>query len=126
MRQYSNQLSHLGRTKILTFRFYLFLERGEGRDRNISVQEKGCLSHTRNWAATQACALIGNQTFQLASQHPVHWATSARAKILFLNIYFIDYAITVVPFTHPSLHSIMHTPSLPHSSPIGHVHGSYR
>ena len=41
----------------------------------------------------------------------------------FLNI-FIDYAITVVPFP-PPLHSILPTPSLPHSPPIVHVHGSY-
>ena len=42
---------------------------------------------------------------------------------IFLNI-FIDYAITVVPFPLP-LHSILPTPSLPHSPPIVHVHGSY-
>ena len=41
----------------------------------------------------------------------------------FLNI-FIDCAITVVPFP-PPLHSILPSPSLPHSPPIVHVHGSY-
>ena len=41
----------------------------------------------------------------------------------FFNI-FIDYVITVVPFP-PLLHSILPTPSLPHSPPIVHVHGSY-
>ena len=40
-------------------------------------------------------------------------------------IYFIDYAITVVPFPPPSFYSILPTPSLPHSPPIVHVHGSY-
>ena len=35
---------------------------------------------------------------------------------IFLNI-FIDYAITVVPFLPPSLHSILPTPSLPHFPP---------
>ena len=43
---------------------------------------------------------------------------------LFFNI-FIDYAITVVPFPPHTLHSILPTPSLPHSPPILHVHGSY-
>ena len=48
----------------------------------------------------------------------------ALIDFFFLNI-FIDYAITVVPFPPPSLHSILPTPSLPHSPPIVHVHGSY-
>ena len=43
---------------------------------------------------------------------------------LFFNI-FIDYAIRFVPFPTPSLHSIQPIPSLPHSPPIVHVHGSY-
>ena len=41
----------------------------------------------------------------------------------FLNI-FIDYAITVVPFPPHSTPSYP-PPSLPHSPPIVHVHGSY-
>ena len=45
-------------------------------------------------------------------------------NFLFFNI-FIDYAITVVPFPRPLLHSILPTPSLPHSPPIVHIHGSY-
>ena len=49
-----------------------------------------------------------------------YWAMQC---FFFFNI-FIDYAITVVPFP-PSLHSILRTPSLPHSPPIVHVHGSY-
>ena len=48
-------------------------------------------------------------------------------KKLFLKkiIYFIDYAITVVPF--PPLHSTPSCPppSLPHLPPIVYVHGSY-
>ena len=41
----------------------------------------------------------------------------------FFNI-FIDYAITVVPFPpHPTPSCPL--PSLPHSPPIVHVHGSY-
>ena len=44
---------------------------------------------------------------------------------LFLNIYFIDYAITVVPFPHPftPLHPAHPLPPTP--PPIVHVHGSY-
>ena len=52
---------------------YLFLERGEGREkerkRNIYVGEKhwmGCLSHIPTWSATQECALTKNWTGDLA------------------------------------------------------------
>ena len=43
--------------------------------------------------------------------------------VFFLNI-FIDYAITVAPFPPHSTPSCP-PPSLPHSPPIVHVHGSY-
>ena len=36
---------------------------------------------------------------------------------------YLDYAITGVPF--PPLHSILPTPSFPHSPPIVHIQGSY-
>ena len=42
----------------------------------------------------------------------------------FFFLIFIFF-ITVVPFPLPSLHSILPTPSLLHSPPIVHVHGSY-
>ena len=53
--------------------------------------------------------------FSLLSQHINNFK---KFKYCFINIIiiniFIDYAITVVPFP-PSLHSILPTPSLPHS-----------
>ena len=44
---------------------YLFLERGEEKERNTDVQEKHRLVASRTpqlgtWAATQACAVTGN------------------------------------------------------------------
>ena len=46
--------------------FYLFLERGEGkekeRERNISVWLPLECPRLRTWPATQACALTGNRT----------------------------------------------------------------
>ena len=49
--------------------------------------------------------------------------TPTASMFCFLNI-FIDYAISC-PICLPPLHSILPTPSLPHSPPIVHVHGSY-
>ena len=61
----------------MKYSIYLFLERGEGREkereRNMDVQEKhqsdGCLSHAPNWGPgsrpMQACALTGNPTGDL-------------------------------------------------------------
>ena len=55
--------------------FYLFLERGEGREkeeeRSINVQLRLARTLPRTWPATQACALTGNRT-----SHPLvrRWA----------------------------------------------------
>ena len=49
---------------------YLFLERGEGRERNINVRNIHQLPLTRpqlgTWPATQACALTGNGTTNIS------------------------------------------------------------
>ena len=49
--------------------------------------------------------------------------TSDGARIFLKYIYSLCYYSC--PISPPSLHSILHTPSLPHSPPIVHVHGSY-
>ena len=53
------------------------------RERNISVCLPLTLPQLGTQPATQACATSGNQleTFWLISQHPIHWATPARAAI---------------------------------------------
>ena len=43
-------------------RFYLFLERGEGRERNINVWLSLAHPLLGIWTPTQACALTGNRT----------------------------------------------------------------
>ena len=64
---------------------YLFLERGEGRERGRETLMCGCLSHTPNWGLGQQprhVPWLGIQvvTLWFAGQHSVHWATPARAK----------------------------------------------
>ena len=48
-------------------------------------------------------------------------------KVAALGFFLIYLLIMLLQLSHspPSLHSILHTPSLPHSPPIFHVHGSY-
>ena len=65
------------RTIIFLKIIYLFLGRGEGkekdRERNIDGLPLTC-PPLGTWPATQACALTGNQTmiFQFVRQHPTH------------------------------------------------------
>ena len=51
---------------------YSFLERGEGRERNISVREKhpSVASPTLPRPITQACALTGNRISDLSVRRP--------------------------------------------------------
>ena len=66
------------------FRIYLFLERGEGREkerqRNINMLLPFTYPLTGTWPATQASALTGNRTGDPCS---IHWATPARSHVLF-------------------------------------------
>ena len=63
---------------------YLFLERGERRERNINL-----------WTgpATRACVLMGNLTFHFAGRHSVHWATPGRARRAKLLMHVINLFI---------------------------------
>ena len=64
---------------------YLFLEGGEGREkereRNIDVWLPLTWPPLGTWPATQACALTGNQTGKplVCSLHSIHLGTPARA-----------------------------------------------
>ena len=60
---------------------YLFLERGNGRERNIDVWLPLTWPPLGTWPATQACAVTGNQTGNplVPSPRSIHWATPARA-----------------------------------------------
>ena len=65
-------------------RFYLFLERGEERERNINVPV-GWLSHAPNWGPglqPRHVPWLGIKlvTFWFVVQHSIHWTTPARAK----------------------------------------------
>ena len=72
-------------------RFYLILERGEGREkegkRNINVWLPLMWAPLGTWPATRACALTGNWTGNPLVHSPcsIHWATPARIWL----IYFI-------------------------------------
>ena len=72
----------------------------------------------------EACGCCREFSKQLLSACFLSFFFSLRRDLDFLKYIFIDYAITVVPFP-PPLHSILPIPSLPHSPPIAHVHGSY-
>ena len=45
--------------------------------------------------------------------------------LFFIFKYILLIMLLQLSYFPPSLHSILHTPSLPHSPPIVHVHGSY-
>ena len=47
---------------IFSKRLYLFIFRGEGRERNINVWFPLACPLPGTWPATQACALTGNRT----------------------------------------------------------------
>ena len=72
---------------IYLFKFCLFLERGEGREkereRNINVWLLLKWPPLGTWPATQACALTGNWTGNplVHSPHSIQWATQARAIV---------------------------------------------
>ena len=61
-----NPLSHTSQGKTESFFFkdfiYLFLEREEGRERNINVWLPLTWLLVGTWPTTQACVLTGNQT----------------------------------------------------------------
>ena len=63
---------------------YLFLEKGERRERNINL-----------WTgpATRACVLTGNLTSHFAGRHSVHWATPGRARRAKLLMHVINLFI---------------------------------
>ena len=65
-------VSHCGLSFFL--RFYLFLETGEGREkdkeRNISVWLPLACPLLQTWPATQACALTGNRTHDSLIRRP--------------------------------------------------------
>ena len=71
---------------------YLFLGRGEGRDKeresNVVVWERNsCLSHAPNWGPDpppRHVPWLGIKaaTSGFAGQHSIHWATSARVKVV--------------------------------------------
>ena len=74
-------------------RFYLFIERGEGkekeRERNINVWLSLTCPLLGTWPTTQACVLTENRTGDPLVCGPcsMHWATPARAEDF--NIYFL-------------------------------------
>ena len=66
-------------------RIYLFLESGEGREKeregNINVWLPLVRPQQGTWPPTQACALTGNVLATL--RHSIHGATPAKARPLF-------------------------------------------
>ena len=84
---------------ILKYFIYLFLDRGEGREREKEGEREG-EKHQRvvalmrsllgNWPATQACALTGNQTCHPLVCRPVlnPLSHTSQGKILSLSLTF--------------------------------------
>ena len=68
---------------------YLFLERGEGREkereRNINVWVPFA-TPTGTWPATQACSLTGNQTSDLLVHRPALNPLSHTSQGIFLSM----------------------------------------
>ena len=83
-------------------KIYLFLERGEGkergRERNINVWLLLANPLLGIWPATQACALTSNQTSNPLVHCPcsIHWATPAKVDYIFHYI-LANYA-TILTF----------------------------
>ena len=74
---------------------YLFLERGEGkeRERNINVWLPLMWPPLGTWPTTQLCALTGNRTDNPLVRRLAlnHWATTARAENFSLIIFYIIF-----------------------------------
>ena len=70
---------------------YLFLKRGEGkekeRERSINVWLPLTHPMLGTWFTTQACALTGNQpaTLWFTGWHSIHWAAPARALFFLIK-----------------------------------------
>ena len=64
---------------------YSFLERGEEKERNISVWLPLTHPVLGTWPETQACTLTVNRTSDplVPSPHSIHWAIPARALTYF-------------------------------------------
>ena len=79
------------------FIYLLFLERGEGREkereRNLIMWLPVMWPQLGTWPATQACALTGNRTGNpsVCSLRSIHWATPTRAT-LYCHSYCVEAA----------------------------------
>ena len=90
--------------KLFILLFYLFLERGVGREkdreRNINVWLPLARPLLGTWPATQTCALTGNQTSDLLICRPSlnHWATLARVISLIFSLIhsFADFGLLLL------------------------------
>ena len=86
---------------------YLFLERGDGREkeeekpqctRDTSIT---CLSHAPRWGPglqPRHVPRLGIKpgTFRFTGQHPIHWATPARAIVCFFNFSYSTKCVVVL------------------------------
>ena len=81
-------------------RFYLFLERGEGRERKrgkhwcMRDRLTGCLLHAPNWGPDPQPRHVpwpGTELspFLLSGQHWIYWATPARAYYCYVNCLYV-------------------------------------
>ena len=108
-----------------------FRERGKvgERDRSINMREK-------HWSAASAERVSFHYTGWPTEPHArapftqrfhSHCANRGGGNYLLSPFFKINLLIMLLQLPHfpPSLHSILPTPSLPHSPPIVHVHGSY-
>ena len=77
---------------------YLFLERGEGREKGretlICERDIGCLSHAPNWGPglqPRHVPWLGTSDPLVPSPHSIHWATRARAGLPFQSTTLDSY-----------------------------------
>ena len=91
---------------------YLFLERGEGREKERKTSMCGCISWTPYWGPgpqPRHVSWLGIEpvTFLFTGQHSIHRATLARAMCSFFQLSFlVFFSITIYfPYTPSPLQS---------------------
>ena len=106
----------------------LFLERGEGREKEREKKINVWLPHTRpllgTWLTTQACALTGNRTSNPLVHRPVLNPLLHTSQVILIFLLLFSYSCPHIP---PLLSPALLTPHLPHSIPslVVFVHESF-
>ena len=81
---------------LLRFSLFVFLERGQGKEKERARNNNVWLGA---WPETQACPLTGNRTSDpmVCSLRSVHWATPARAEVSYFAMFICGLTSMIVP-----------------------------